>query len=131
MSGTKDCRRPQIHSEILFFSYNPPNLFRVRVGSSYINSGGVLLNVNSLRYHPNFSDSSSRYDVGLVRTSSNINQNNNVRPAAIAGSNYNLGNNQAVWATGWRHTSVSRLFATSKLSNHTLFSKKIYCCVFT
>ncbi|XP_026733144.1 trypsin, alkaline B-like [Trichoplusia ni] len=87
--------------------YSPPNQFRLRVGSSYVNSGGVMHNVNSLRYHPNYSDSSYRYDVGLVRTSSNINQNNNVRPAPIAGSNYNLGNNQNVWATGWRHSSGS------------------------
>ncbi|XP_028029960.1 trypsin, alkaline C-like [Bombyx mandarina] len=37
-----------------------------------------------------------------MRTSSNINYvNNAVQPARIPGSNYNLGDNQVVWAAGW------------------------------
>lgn len=45
-------------------------------------------------------------DIAVMRTSSAISFNNNARPGSIAGSNYNLGDNQVVWAAGWGTTSV-------------------------
>lgn len=47
------------------------------------------------------------FDVAIMRTSQVISFNSVVQAASIAGPNYNLADNQAVWAAGWGTTSVS------------------------
>ncbi|XP_075975716.1 trypsin, alkaline A-like [Anticarsia gemmatalis] len=80
-------------------------MWRLRVGSDNANSGGQVLQVNNIRRHPNYNQRTVDSDIAIMRAPSNINFNNNVRAARIAGSNYNLGDNQVVWAAGWGHTS--------------------------
>ena len=48
-------------------------------------------------------------DIAVLRSANTFSFNNNVRAASIAGANYNLADNQAVWAAGWGTTSVSLL----------------------
>ncbi|KAJ8736119.1 hypothetical protein PYW08_006775 [Mythimna loreyi] len=79
--------------------------WRIRVGSTNSNSGGVVHNVNANIIHPEYNRNTKNADIAVLRTNSAFSFNNNVRAASIAGSNYNLGDNQVVWAAGWGATS--------------------------
>ncbi|CAD0195006.1 unnamed protein product [Chrysodeixis includens] len=81
--------------------------WRVRVGSTNANSGGTVFNTQSIRNHPNYNSRTLDNDISIIRISGTFSFNNNVRAASIAGSNYNLGDNQVVWAAGWGATSAS------------------------
>ncbi|XP_013133131.1 PREDICTED: trypsin, alkaline C-like [Papilio polytes] len=83
------------------FFRNTANQWRIRVGSTNANSGGTVHNTNRIIMHPNYNFRTQDHDVAILRASSNFGFNNNVRAASIAGSNYNLGYNQVVWAIGW------------------------------
>ncbi|XP_075975708.1 trypsin, alkaline C-like [Anticarsia gemmatalis] len=73
-----------------------------RVGSSFAHSGGVQHYISQIIIHPSYNRPTIDNDVAVLRSSNNINYiNNAVQPASIAGSNYNLGDNQVVWAAGW------------------------------
>ncbi|KPI95068.1 Trypsin CFT-1 [Papilio xuthus] len=80
---------------------DPPARWRVRVGSTNANSGGVVHNTQQIIMHPNYNNRNYDNDIAILRMSSNFAFNNNVRAGSIAGSNYNLGDNQPVWAIGW------------------------------
>nr|P35046.1 RecName: Full=Trypsin, alkaline B; Flags: Precursor [Manduca sexta]AAA29340.1 trypsin [Manduca sexta] len=77
------------------------NRWRVRSGSTFANSGGAVHNLNRVRIHPNYNSRTLDNDIAIMRTSSNIAFNNAAQPARIAGANYNVGDNQVVWAAGW------------------------------
>ncbi|PZC70336.1 hypothetical protein B5X24_HaOG200459 [Helicoverpa armigera] len=78
------------------------NKWRFRVGSTFANSDGIVHNVQQIINHPNFDQAAFvDMDFAILRSASAISFNNNVRPVSIAGPNYYLPDNQAVWATGW------------------------------
>ncbi|XP_072940416.1 trypsin, alkaline C-like [Epargyreus clarus] len=77
------------------------NQWRIRVGSTNANSGGVVHNTNRILNHPNFNRVNLDNDVAILRSNTVFTFSNVVRAASIAGSNYNLGDNQVVWAIGW------------------------------
>ncbi|KAJ8736114.1 hypothetical protein PYW08_006770 [Mythimna loreyi] len=81
------------------------NRWRIRVGSSWPNSGGVVHYVNQIISHPQFSMNTKDHDVAVLRAVGTFSFNNNVRAASIAGSNYHLADNQALWAAGYGTTS--------------------------
>ncbi|KAJ8735781.1 hypothetical protein PYW07_007401 [Mythimna separata] len=81
------------------------NRWRFRVGSSWGNSGGVVHILQFIVNHPNYNSVTIDNDIAILRSSTVIAHNNNVRPVSIAGANYNLGDNQVVWAAGWGLTS--------------------------
>ncbi|CAD0200094.1 unnamed protein product [Chrysodeixis includens] len=77
----------------------PVPTLRVRIGSSYANSGGeVLLLANTIN-HPEYSGNNN--DITILRTAVEIRYSDLVQPAPIAGSSYNLLDDEVVWATGW------------------------------
>ncbi|CAH0592707.1 unnamed protein product [Chrysodeixis includens] len=82
---------------------DPANRWRVRVGSTNANTGGTVLLVNTMIVHPNFDLDSLINDVAIMRTASSIAFNNAVRPASIAGANYNIADNTGLSAAGWGH----------------------------
>ncbi|XP_075982471.1 trypsin, alkaline C-like [Anticarsia gemmatalis] len=86
--------------------WRPPNpeLYRIRVGSTYANSGGTTYNVNSLLIHPDYREG---HDVALMRIAGFIVYSNVVQPAPIAGPNYPLRDDEEVWATGWGAISMT------------------------
>ncbi|XP_004930041.1 trypsin, alkaline A [Bombyx mori] len=87
-------------------------VWRVRVGSSFGNSGGVVHEVNRHIIHPNYNHRTKDADIAIMRTVLRINfVRNTVQPARIAGSNYNLADNQVVWAAGWGSTRTGSGFA--------------------
>ncbi|XP_028029905.1 trypsin, alkaline B-like [Bombyx mandarina] len=77
-------------------------VMRVRVGSSFGNSGGTVHHVSRYITHPNYVAVTFESDLAILHVSTQIIYvNNAVRPARIAGPNYNVADNQVVWATGW------------------------------
>ncbi|KAG6460008.1 trypsin, alkaline C-like [Manduca sexta] len=81
--------------------YETVNTCRVRSGSTFANSGGVVHNLNSFLIHPNYNSRTRDYDIAIMRTATTIAFNNAAQPAKIAGPNYIVGDNQVVWAAGW------------------------------
>ncbi|XP_049883248.1 trypsin CFT-1-like [Pectinophora gossypiella] len=81
--------------------------WRIRLGSSWANSGGYVYTVNSIIIHPNYNPNTIDNDVALLRTPTITYVPNLVQPASIAGANYNLADNQAVYAIGWGATAVN------------------------
>ncbi|KAJ8736113.1 hypothetical protein PYW08_006769 [Mythimna loreyi] len=79
--------------------------WRIRVGSTWRNSGGVVHLTHSIVNHPQYNSNTYNNDIAVMRASSTFTYNNNVRAAPIAGSNYHLADNQPVWAAGWGRTS--------------------------
>ncbi|XP_034839259.1 trypsin CFT-1-like isoform X1 [Maniola hyperantus] len=84
---------------------DPANRWRGRVGSSRANSGGVVHTLSRIINHPNYNSRTTDNDVAVLHVSSAFSMNNNVRAGSIAGANYNLADNQPVWAIGWGRTS--------------------------
>ncbi|XP_026733001.1 trypsin CFT-1-like [Trichoplusia ni] len=85
--------------------YRPPSQYRVRIGSSYTNSGGQVLPALQLIIHPDFNDANLHSDLSIVRTPV-FTYSHNIRPAPIAG--YNLADDLNVWATSWRQIEGDR-----------------------
>ncbi|KAH9644591.1 hypothetical protein HF086_009166 [Spodoptera exigua] len=80
------------------------NRWRIRVGSTFANSGGVVHNINRIIIHPSFNDRNLDSDLSILHSASSFTFNNNVRAASIAGSNYVLADFQPVYAAGWGTT---------------------------
>ncbi|XP_075975899.1 trypsin, alkaline C-like [Anticarsia gemmatalis] len=83
-------------------------MWRLRVGSDFAHSGGQVTNTQQIIRHPNYNRNSLDSDVAIMRTTGTINFGTGVQAARIAGSNYNLGDNQVVWAAGWGVTEQGR-----------------------
>nr|XP_049692555.1 trypsin, alkaline B-like [Helicoverpa armigera] len=83
---------------------DPTSRWRVRTGSSFANSDGNTYGFSAFIYHPNFNSRSMDSDIVILRTSANIPFSNVVQPGSIAGANYNLGDNEVVWAAGFGWT---------------------------
>ncbi|CAH0695421.1 unnamed protein product [Spodoptera exigua] len=79
--------------------------WRARAGSSLANSGGTVYAINSCTIHPSFSFRTMNNDIAILRTAVAI-INSSAKPVSIAGINYNLPDNQVVWAAGWGTTLV-------------------------
>ncbi|KAJ8735779.1 hypothetical protein PYW07_007399 [Mythimna separata] len=79
--------------------------WRVRVGSSFANSGGLVHTVIGIFVHPNYNPRTIDNDVAILRTTATIVFGSVVQPAPIAGVNYNLRDNDTVIAAGWGTTS--------------------------
>ncbi|XP_047530025.1 trypsin, alkaline C-like [Vanessa atalanta] len=80
--------------------------WRIRVGSTNANSGGSVVTTNRIINHPSYNRHTFDNDISVLRINGAFSFNNNVRASRIAGANYNLADNQAVWAVGWGVTSV-------------------------
>ncbi|CAB3259690.1 unnamed protein product [Arctia plantaginis] len=74
---------------------------RLRLGSTWANSGGVVHNVAQLIIHPSYNMWTTDSDIMLLRSSRTIVYSNVIQHGIIAGPNYHLQDNQVVWVTGW------------------------------
>ncbi|XP_037302848.1 trypsin, alkaline C-like [Manduca sexta] len=84
-----------------------PSQWRVRLGSTFVNTGGSLIGVSELLIHPKYSGATLDADVAIVRLSRPAVFSDGVRSARIAGPNYNLPDGTPVNAAGWGALSVS------------------------
>ncbi|XP_022821650.1 trypsin CFT-1-like isoform X4 [Spodoptera litura] len=80
------------------------NRWRIRLGSSWANSGGNVYNCASNIVHGSYNSRTLDNDIAILRSSANFIMSNNVRAASVAGANYWPADNQAVWAAGWGDT---------------------------
>ncbi|XP_026733142.1 trypsin, alkaline C-like [Trichoplusia ni] len=84
----------------------PTEVIRVRIGSSYRSSGGEVLPLAAFLIYPTYTTHKYDDDVAILRTAVEIKYSATVQPAPIAGSTYNLPDNEVVWATGWGATET-------------------------
>ncbi|KAI8438836.1 hypothetical protein MSG28_011191 [Choristoneura fumiferana] len=87
-----------------FIGDTPPR-WRVRVGSTLANSGGVVHSLSDIFNHPEYSGSTYDNDIAILHLATVITFNNQAQPASIAAPSYNLPDNDSVWAIGWGTTS--------------------------
>ncbi|KAG6458173.1 trypsin, alkaline B-like [Manduca sexta] len=76
-------------------------IWRVRVGSTWANSGGVVHNVDRHTIHPQYNDRNLDNDIAILRLASTIAFNQNARAGDFAGPNYHVADNQVLWVAGW------------------------------
>lgn len=101
----------------LTFRWHNAAWWRIRVGSTFANSGGTVHQIDRLVLHASYDGRDN--DVAVLRTATNIIYiANTVAPATIASANYNLGDNQAVWAIGWGAIRVSLQFTYHQVFKH-------------
>ncbi|CAK1602341.1 unnamed protein product [Parnassius mnemosyne] len=93
------------------FYRDSANRWRIRVGSSYANSGGTVFTTARIISHPSYNEFSYDHDVAVMHSSRGFSFSNSVRAASIAGSNYNVADNQALWAVGWGTASYGGSFS--------------------
>ncbi|KAL0850914.1 hypothetical protein ABMA28_006823 [Loxostege sticticalis] len=82
-----------------------PARWRTRVGATYANSGGTVVNTQRIINHPSYNSFTRDSDIAIIRTSSNLPNNNNVRSAYIPGPAYYPMDHTPVVATGWGRTA--------------------------
>ncbi|XP_052739011.1 trypsin, alkaline B-like [Bicyclus anynana] len=83
----------------------PAVRWRARVGSTYAHSGGIVHNTARIYHHPDFQSLIIDNNVAVLHMAVHFTFTNTVQQGALAGANYNLADNQVVWAIGWGHTS--------------------------
>ncbi|XP_026739097.1 trypsin, alkaline A-like [Trichoplusia ni] len=83
---------------------DPANRWRARIGSTFPNHGGEIYLFQTIIVHPEFDLDSLINDVAIMRTNNPIAFSNVASAAAIAGTNYNLGDNTLLTAVGWGQT---------------------------
>ncbi|KAL0850882.1 hypothetical protein ABMA28_006791 [Loxostege sticticalis] len=92
---------------------------RIRYGSSYRSSGGTVLTVNRVIEHPLYNH---RYqwdnDISILWVNGIIPVTDTSRPARIAGSNYNVADNQIVWAAGWGQSIIDDFYSFPEQLHH-------------
>ncbi|KAL4716961.1 hypothetical protein ACJJTC_012772 [Scirpophaga incertulas] len=82
-----------------------PANWQARAGSSYAHSGGVLYRSSQLIMHEEYNRRTLDNDVAIIRLVGTIGFGGSIQPARVAGTNYQLGDNQVVYAVGWGRTS--------------------------
>ncbi|CAH0695427.1 unnamed protein product [Spodoptera exigua] len=76
-------------------------MYQIRLGSTWALSGGVVYRINGIINHPLYIPGTRYHDIGILRSASNINFNECIRPAPIAGTKYVVPDNDYLWAAGW------------------------------
>ncbi|KAI5644999.1 trypsin domain-containing protein [Phthorimaea operculella] len=84
---------------------NDPDKWRVRVGSSFRHSGGVVHNVARIINHPEYDTSGYDYDISVLHLASSMVFNDVVQAALIAGPNYIPPDNDPISVSGWGYTA--------------------------
>ncbi|XP_063823830.1 trypsin, alkaline C-like [Ostrinia nubilalis] len=95
--------------------YVPAN-FLCRVGSTYVSTDGTTLNVLHIINHPSYDSFTTDNDIAIIHTTTAIPiGSTNVQPGLFAGANYNLADNEEVWAAGW---GITEMGGTSEELRH-------------
>ncbi|KAI5644998.1 trypsin domain-containing protein [Phthorimaea operculella] len=78
-----------------------PSIWRVRVGSSFSQSGGSVHNVAQIFNYPEYHPQQLDHDISVIHLASSIVFNANAQAAKIPAPNYILADNEPIWAVGW------------------------------
>lgn len=90
----------------------------------FANSGGTVILSQSIIQHPQYNPSYEDFNFAILRVTNIQYFPNIVGPAAIAGPNYNLLDNQVVWTIGWGQTWVFFILLYHILLFYRLFYKE-------
>ncbi|XP_075976064.1 trypsin, alkaline B-like [Anticarsia gemmatalis] len=74
---------------------------RVRVGSSFAQSGGTVYGIRRVIIHPNYGSFMLDSDIAILHINGFITYSNVAQPGRFAGTNYPVAADDAVWAAGW------------------------------
>ncbi|XP_028167163.1 trypsin, alkaline C-like [Ostrinia furnacalis] len=94
---------------------------RVRVGSSYQSSNGTVYSIERIIIHPGYANNwpaEPDNDLSILWLTDIIPVTPTSRPALIAGPNYNLADNEPVWAIGWGWTEYGNFTSHSEQLRH-------------
>ncbi|KAI5644997.1 trypsin domain-containing protein [Phthorimaea operculella] len=86
-------------------SSNAANRWRVRVGSSFRSSGGVVHNVARIINHPQYNENAWNHDISVLHLETFMSFNNVVQQVQIAGPSYFPADNDRILTIGWGLTS--------------------------
>ncbi|XP_037941400.1 prostasin-like [Teleopsis dalmanni] len=89
------------------------NVLRVRVGSSYWNSGGRVISVSSVYIHENYNANTLANDIALVKLSSSLSYSATIQSIALASETPDDGTHAMV--TGWGTKSYGSADIPSRL----------------
>ncbi|KAJ2948062.1 hypothetical protein O0L34_g9859 [Tuta absoluta] len=78
-----------------------PNIWRVRVGSTFSTSGGIVHNVQNIVNHPEYNLLPFNADVAVIHLSTHIVFNDLAQQVSIAGPSYIPNDNDPIMAVGW------------------------------
>lgn len=100
--------------KVYYFSNDRTPRLRVRLGSTFSTSGGVVYVAeavfNHAGYDMNWWSTNNDNDISIIRTTTFITYVDNlIQPARLAGPTYPISDDDVVWPAGWGHTSVSIL----------------------
>ncbi|KAG6457878.1 trypsin, alkaline B-like [Manduca sexta] len=80
---------------------DPVNRWRIRSGSTFSNSGGVIHTLSTYIIHNNFNKWNRDNDVAIMRTNFNFVFNQFTQAGSIAGSNFLVPIQDPVYTAGW------------------------------
>ncbi|XP_068626904.1 trypsin CFT-1-like [Battus philenor] len=89
------------------FWNDSPDTWRIRVGSSYANSGGQVHATLRIISHPELNPYYSENDIAILHAAVHFTFSDFVSAGSIAGRNYVIADDEPVWAVGWGRSSVS------------------------
>ena len=79
------------------------SVLKVRAGSSYWNSGGVLVSVAAFKNHEGYNPSTKVNDIAVIRLSSSLSMSSTIKTIGLASST--PANGAAATVSGWGTTS--------------------------
>ncbi|KAI5645002.1 trypsin domain-containing protein [Phthorimaea operculella] len=82
-----------------------PSIWRVRVGSTFSTSGGIVHSVQNIVNHPEYNVLPFNADVSVIHLSTRITFNALAQQVAIAGPSYIPADNDPIMAVGWGQTT--------------------------
>ncbi|XP_022821644.1 trypsin, alkaline B-like [Spodoptera litura] len=77
------------------------DLWRIRIATSFANTGGQVHLIQRHIAHPSYSSRTLEHNIAILHSVTTFTLNNAASPASIAGPNYHIADNQSVWAVGW------------------------------
>ncbi|XP_060660327.1 trypsin alpha-like [Drosophila nasuta] len=103
----------------------PASIVQVRAGSTYWNSGGILLQVSAFRNHEGYDANTMANDIAVVRLSSSLSFSSTIKAIDLA--NYAPANGDAASVSGWGTESYGSSSIPSQLlyANVNIISQSI------
>ncbi|XP_059224578.1 trypsin alpha-4 [Stomoxys calcitrans] len=108
-SGSHSCGGSIYNSKIIVTAAHclqsvSASSLKVRAGSTYWNSGGVLISVAAFKNHEGYNPSTMVNDIAVIRLSSALTMSSTIKAIGLASSN--PANGAAASVSGWGTTSV-------------------------
>ncbi|XP_050671910.1 trypsin, alkaline C-like [Leptidea sinapis] len=104
------------------------SVYSVRVGSTYINTGGAIYNVEGIKIHEQYNVPLRNNDVALLLLASYVSLSSSVAVASIPVQGSVVPDNATVTAVGWGRTSTEIEGASLYLNEVNLRKVNLYTC---